>query len=277
MINAEKKVEKEDVVSKEEKMDFKILNKTNNETVFVLSGINYVIANTLRRLIISEVCTLAVEEIHVAKNSSALYDEMLAHRIGLIPLKTDLKSYTKKQECKCKGKGCVHCELKLSLKVKGPCTVYASDLKSTDPKVVPVYPNIPIDKLLKNQDLDFEATAILSNGKDHTKFSPGLVYYLGYPNIKITQGKNLNKAAEACPINILEVKDGKLIVKDEEKCILCKACENASDAIKISGSDESFIFHVEPWGQLSVKEMFSQAVKIMDDKLDEFSKLIKKV
>ena len=258
-------------------MDLKMLNKTNNETVFVLSDINHVIANTLRRLITSEVNTLAVEDIHVIKNSSALYDEMLAHRIGLIPLKTDLRSYTKKEECKCNGKGCVHCELKFKLKVKGPCTVYASDLKSKDPKVVPVYPNMPIVKLLKDQDIDLEATAVLSNGKDHAKFSPGLIYYHGYPKIKITQGRNLNKATEACPVNILEVSKGKLKVKDVEKCILCKACENVSDAIKVEGSEDSFIFHVEPWGQLSVKEMLTEAVKLMDGKLDEFGKLVKKL
>ena len=97
-------------------MDIKILNKTNNEVVFILEDVNYVIANTLRRLVNSKVCTLAIEDVHINKNSSALYDEMLAHRLGLIPLKTDLKSYTQKDKCKCKGKGCLHCELKLSLK-----------------------------------------------------------------------------------------------------------------------------------------------------------------
>ena len=258
-------------------MELNVLSKNKNELVFVLDKIDYAVANTLRRLIISEVCTLAIEDVHMIKNSSALYDEMLAHRLGLVPLKTDLRSYTRKDKCKCKGKGCVHCELKLKLKVKGPCTVYASNLKSKDPKISPVYPNTPIVKLLKNQEVELEATAVLSNGKDHTKFSPGLLYYQGYPDIKIREGRNLNKAAEVCPVNILQVANGKLKVTDEKKCILCKACEEASNAIEVKGSKDKFIFHIEPWGQLSGKQMLAESINVMDEKLNEFNKIIKKV
>lgn len=223
-------------------MDIKILNKTNNEVVFVLDNSNHIVANTLRRLINSEVCTLAIENVSVIKNSSAIYDEMLAHRLGLIPLKTDLKSYTKFDECKCKGKGCAHCQVVFSLKVKGPCTAYASDLVSNDKKIVPVYPNIPIVKLLKDQELSIEATAILSNGKDHTKFSPGLAYYFGYPE-------------GASDSEVVKLEASKI-----EKC-----------------SDKKFVFNLESWGQLSAREILSEAINILDAKLDEFGKLIKKL
>lgn len=219
-------------------MELKSLDKNKNEVVFELSGTNYVVANTIRRLVNSEVCTLAIEDAHIIKNSSALYDEMLAHRLGLVPLKTDLKSYTKVEDCKCKGKGCAHCQLKFTLKVKGPCTVYASDLVSEDKKVVPVYPNMPLVKLLKGQELEMECTAILSNGKNHTKFTPGLVYYHNYPQY---EGKNMGNINEK------------------------------------AGSKDKFVFHIEPWGQLEVKEMLMEAVKIMDSKLDEFEKLVKKL
>lgn len=222
-------------------MDIKVLNKTNNEVTFVIDGINSAIANTIRRLISSEVCTLAIEDIHVNKNSSALYDEMLAHRIGLIPLKTDLKSYNTMENCKCKGKGCAHCQLLLTLKTKDEGTVYASALQSKDPKVVPVYPNMLIVKLMKGHELDLECTAILSNGKNHAKFSPGLVYYHGYP------------------------KDG----KDVSKLIGGK--------LEGKGSDTKFVFYIEPWGQLEAREMLTEAIKIMDEKLDEFEKQIKKI
>ncbi len=222
-------------------MNIKILNKTNNEVVFVLDDSNHVVANTLRRLINSEVCTLAIENVRVMKNSSAIYDEMLAHRLGLVPLKTDLKSYTKVDECKCKGKGCAHCQVTFSLKVKGPCTVYASDLVCKDKKIVPVYPNMPIVKLLKDQELNLEATAVLNNGKDHTKFSPGLAYYFGYPEgVKESE--------------ILKFETGKMD----------------------KGSSSKFVFNLESWGQLSAREILSEAINILDKKLDEFGKLIKK-
>ena len=225
----------------ESKMDIKVLNQTNNETVFTLDGINPGIANTIRRLAMSEVNCLAIEDVHITSNSSALYDEVLAHRIGLIPLKTDLKSYNRMDECKCKGKGCAHCQVKFTLKAKGPCTVYASDLQSKDKEITPVHPNIPIVYLLKDQEVELDATAVLNNGKDHTKHQPGLIYYYGYP-----EGKS--------DAQVLKMEN-----KDIENC-----------------SDKKFVFHVEPWGQLTAKEILSESIKIMDEKLNQFEKLVKK-
>ena len=107
-------------------MNIQLLDKQENSISFLFKGINPVIANTLRRLIINDVPVMAIEEAEISRNSSALYDETIAHRLGLIPIKTDLKSYTLPKECKCEGKGCQNCQLKLVLKVKGPCTVYSS-------------------------------------------------------------------------------------------------------------------------------------------------------
>ena len=105
---------------------------------------------------------------------------MLAHRLGLTPLTTDLKGYDrKKPEDELSAKNSV----KLSLKAKGPCTVYAEDIKSKDPKVKPAFPKTPIVKLLKGQELVFEATAILGIGKEHVKFSPCLAWYTYKPKV----------------------------------------------------------------------------------------------
>src|SRR3989338_7102157 len=135
-------------------MNIKVLSQKENKVEFTLEGVNPVIANTLRRLVINEVPTLAIEELEIKENSSAIYDEMLAHRLGLVPLTTDLKSYEMKQNCKCEGKGCANCTLKLKLKATGPCVVYSGDLKSTDPKVKPVFDKMPIAKLLKDQEIE---------------------------------------------------------------------------------------------------------------------------
>ena len=116
-------------------MDIKVLKKEKELVIFQLNGINPAIANTIRRFVMNHVPTLAIEDVRIKKNSSALYDEMFAHRLGLVPLVTDLKTYKTKDECSCKGKGCAKCELVLSLKSKGPGTVYSSELQSKDPKV----------------------------------------------------------------------------------------------------------------------------------------------
>ena len=120
-------------------MEAKIIKKEKGKIIFTINKINPAMINTLRRYVTNYVPTLAIEEVEIMENSSALFDEMLAHRLGLIPLKTDLKSYTLSEGCKCKGKGCAQCQLHLTLKAKGPCTVYASNIVSKDPKVKPAF------------------------------------------------------------------------------------------------------------------------------------------
>ena len=110
-------------------MKVQVLDEKDNELVFMIEGINNAIANTIRRTIVSEVPTLAVDEVNFVKNQTALYDEILAHRIGLMPIKTDLKAYSLKDGTSTKATT----ELKLTLKAKGPKTVYSGDFKSKDP------------------------------------------------------------------------------------------------------------------------------------------------
>src|SRR3989344_1440873 len=215
-------------------MEISILDKKDNELIFMIKGINNAIANTIRRTIISDVPTLAVDEINFVKNQGPLYDEILAHRIGLIPIKTDLKAYSLKEEATTKA----ITELKLTLKVKGPKTVYSGDFKSKDEKCIPVYNNIPLVTLLKDKELVLEATAVLGKGKDHMKFSPGLCYYVNAP----VEFKDLND------------------LKSEDSEI----------------SKENFVFFIESWGQLTPKQMFDESMDILDKNLAEFSKKIEK-
>jgi len=262
-------------------MDLKFLNKTKDQLSFSLKGEDASYANVLRRLMLAEVPTMAIEDVEFKQNSSVLYDEMIAHRLGLIPLKTDLKSYNLPSECKCKDAGCAQCTLKLTLKAAGPKTVYASDLKSKDPKVKPVYPKTPITKLLEGQELQLVATAVLGQGKDHMKFSPGLVHYRLKPTIKINkQPGNPEKVAESCPIKgLLTVKNNKLSVdpKKENDCILCNACvDESANAMEITTGDE-YIFYIESWGQLSPQEMGTEAVNVFNKQLKEFCGLLKQI
>ncbi|MBW2994491.1 DNA-directed RNA polymerase subunit D, partial [Candidatus Woesearchaeota archaeon] len=185
-------------------------DKKTGRVDVLLKNTTAALANTIRRTIIDSVPTMAIEEVEFRKNDSVLYDEILAHRLGLIPLKTDLKSYMLPENCKCKGEGCARCTLKLILKAKGPGTVYASDIKSKDPKIKPVYPKMIIVKLLKGQELELEATAILGHGNDHVKFSPGLVWFNAEPKITVTNKAELiEKYKEKFPMDVFD-KNGKI-------------------------------------------------------------------
>ena len=110
---------------------------------FTLSGASTAFANAFRRAMIGEVPTLAIEDVRIYDNTSALFDEMLAHRVGLIPLKTDLSSYSTQENCSCGGAGCPGCTSTYTLSVEGPRTVMSSDLIPQDPKAAPVYRQHP--------------------------------------------------------------------------------------------------------------------------------------
>ncbi|MAG91413.1 DNA-directed RNA polymerase subunit D [Candidatus Woesearchaeota archaeon] len=263
-------------------MEVRVLenNKDQGKLSFILKGSNPVFVNTLRRLMIDQVPTMAIEEVEFAKNNSILYDEIIAHRLSLVPLKTDLKSYNLPDKCKCEGKGCNRCQLKLVLKAtKGSGVVYASEIKSKDPAVKPVFGDMPIVKLLKGQNLELEATAVLGRGKQHMKWSPCHAYYKYKPIVEITGDvKNPEAIIEVDHNNIFEIKDRKLVI-NKDKVLESDLSMDFTDIdknVKVSASDTDFVFYVESFKQLSCKEIVNKAINILDEQLDEFVEELKK-
>jgi DNA-directed RNA polymerase subunit D len=260
-------------------MELEMLEKGKDKMSFIVRNIDSALINAIRRCAIEEVPTMAIEDVEFRKNNSALYDEIIAHRLGLIPLKTDLESYNTPEKCKCNGAGCAMCQLKITLQATSAGVVYASELKSKDPKVKPAYPQMPIAKLIKGQRLELEATATLGKGKEHMKWSPGLAYYKHLPAISVTKKvSNPEDVAANCPKKIFEAKGNRLaILKDKiTECHFCSNCEKSSNgAVKIEKPDE-YIFYVESWGQLSQKEIIAQAADEFLETIKNFEKEIKK-
>ncbi len=258
-------------------MEIRQIQKGENKIIFEVSDINETIANSIRRSI-QEIPVLAVDTVEFVKNDSALFDEIIAHRIGLLPLQTD-KTLVMQEDCSCKGKGCSKCTVSFKLSCKGPYTVYASDLKGS---AEIIYPKMPIVSLSKDQELQLNAYARLGKGKEHAKFSPGLLYYL--PRVTISIGKDCdlcNKCIEACPLKLIELKDQKILVKDIEKCDVCEAClevcaKHSKNTLKIEKSTNSFVITVESWGQMTARDIFIEACKVLEDNLAQFEKKISK-
>ncbi len=263
-------------------MDVELLSqdKKQNKMVCLIKGTTPAFANMLRKTIIDEVTTMAIEDVEIRKNSSVLYDEMVAHRMGLVPLTTDLTAYNLPEDCTCKGEGCSKCQLQLTLKAKGPGFVYASEMKSKDPKVVPVHDKTPIVKLIKGQNIEIEATAVLGKGKEHMKWAPGLIFYKYKPVIDIKKGVTDAKAvADSCPVDVFSVKGKDLEINKDNllKCHLCGACADVDpDHIKLNESDTDFIFTIESWGQLTPKDIISNAIEVMKKKCDDVVSLVSK-
>lgn len=260
-------------------MKIEILEKSEDVLKFIIRDINGVIANTVRRTIMSEVPTMAIKQVTFSKNESAMYDEILAHRIGLVPIKTDYKSFNLPKDCKCKGEGCSLCQLEFSLKEKGEKTVYSQDLKSTDKKITAAIDNIPLVKLLKGQKLEIEAIATMGIGGDHAKYSPGIAYYQEYPEIKIKDPKNVEEIMKNCPQDVFKVSGKKIEINDILKCTLCGACEEIAEneGVEVNPSETDFIFTIESWGQLTPKEILTTALDILSKKCAEFEKGVEKL
>ena len=161
-------------------MEVKIEYRGDNEVRFVVSGsdVNVRFVNSLRRAMIAEVPKLAIDEVKIYENNSLLYDEQLALRLGLIPLKVrNIHDYSEEDK------------VTLTLKAESPeragyTKVYSKELISSDPGVEPAFENIPIVKLVSKereisgirtvaqQRVSFEAIARLGRGKEHAKWQP---------------------------------------------------------------------------------------------------------
>lgn len=253
-------------------MDIAVHEQSNNKLVFTLSGAHVAYANTLRRLMLGEVPTMAIEDVTIFGNDSILYDEIISHRLGLVVLTTDLDTYKLND-----GDERVESpqyELKLSLNVEGPKTVYARDLISNDPSVQPVYPDTIIVKLLEGQSLKLDAIAILGTGNQHSKWSPGLIWYGYEPIITV---KNKKPEEGQFPPQILNDKgeiDKKLINTPQ----LVDACVDVDPTVMdIQYDNTQYRFTVESFGALQAKEIVERALKLYGNQLKEFEGLIKEL
>jgi DNA-directed RNA polymerase subunit D len=154
----------------------KILERDNNHIVIEFSDIPRQYVNALRRLSISQVPTFAIDDVVVLENSSVMHDEAIAHRLGLIPLRTDLERFVMPHNCDCNSTlGCSKCRVLLVLDAESQDktkVITSADLISEDDGVKPVHSEIPIVSLAPGQKLKFEAYARLGTGKSHAKWQP---------------------------------------------------------------------------------------------------------
>ena len=153
-----------------------ILQKEEERIVIKFSNVPRQYVNAIRRLSISEVPTLAIDDVVILDNSSVMHDEAIAHRLGLIPLRTDLSRFVMPHDCDCKSTlGCSKCRVLLVLDSEASektKVVTSGELLSEDELVKPVSKDIPIIILAPSQKLKFEAYARLGVGKDHAKWQP---------------------------------------------------------------------------------------------------------
>lgn len=245
-------------------MKVELLELSEERIEFLLSGVSAAFANGIRRACMSEVPTLAIDEIVMYDNTSVLFDEILSLRIGLIPLLAqDLDIYSRPEDCQCGGEGCPGCRVDFMLSAEGSCTVYSRDVKFTDPTVKPAFDRIPIVTLGEGEKLVIEGYATKRVGRDHAKWQSGtLCGYKNLPEIEINDAcSGCGKCVEVCPREILVMDNDRAKATNMVKCSLCKLCveDCESGAISIAPLLDCFVMTIKSSGSMAARDLVARA------------------
>jgi DNA-directed RNA polymerase subunit D len=232
------------------------ISKGENKFAFK-AGIEDSLINAIRRYV-GQIQISAIDEVEIAKNDSPLYDETLAHRLGLVPLK---------QSSKKEGK------LKLSSQDKG--VVYSGSLKG-DFEIV--YSKIPITLLSEGQEIELTASVKMGIGQEHAKFSPGIMNYREVAEI-YAEKEIAEKLKNTYPnIEIKQKGDKFLIMDDKEKEISDISeglAEKYGKKVEIKTTGE-MIITLESFGQIDAKNIFTKSIEALKKDLAEVSKKLSK-
>lgn len=152
-----------------------VISKDNQKIAVKLKGMPLQYANALRRVCLNGVPVFAVDTVDIIENSSVLPDEGLAHRLGLIPITTDLSRFNEPSKCECQSEtGCSNCKVMLILDSgdsEVTRTVLSNELSSEDDSIKPVSEKIPIVQLAPGQRIKVECYARLGRGTQHSKWN----------------------------------------------------------------------------------------------------------
>ena len=276
-------------------MEIEIKSQSDDEIVFIVRDAEVPFINAIRMTAIVYVPKIAIEDVNIIRNDSAMFNEVLAHRLGLTPLVSNIEAieglplpeddgweYNVETDSWADNlkKGVI-----FKLNEVGPKVVYSKDLISSDETIKPVYDTIPLVKLKDGEVLDIEAVAKVGYGKEHAKWMPTTVCaYKQYPEITFNDDIEIDyDCAQACPRGILKSdrrsKKIKIVEEHEgspllgvENCTMCKSCVRASDNgyINVGFRPNDFIFRIETDGAMPPKEVLLKACDVLGEKADKF-------
>jgi DNA-directed RNA polymerase subunit D len=260
-----------------EEYDVEFVERGDREARFLVRGVTPGFANGIRRAMIADVPTLAVDTVRVIENSSVMFDEQLALRLGLVPLTTPPVGEFVEDDT-----------VTLSIDVEGPGTAYSGDLRSADELVRPADENIPIIELKDGQRLEAEAEAVLDRGKDHAKHQGGVA--VGYRHLQrvevvgdlpefeeqepnIVRGVIEEGAADAAePSSGDEPRDGDLVPTSGFDHDLSNRYPDKE--VRVEDVPNAFVFHVETDGSFSIEELVTRAAETLEARATELENAV---
>ena len=272
-------------------MDIKILEMEERKCRFILTNASPAKANALRRTLLTDIPKMAIDTVdfHLGpidvdgrefESITPLFDEIIAHRLGMVPVPTrpDGFEFNFKDECTCGGVGCPNCTFMYSLNKHGPCTVLSGDMMPVGSDSFKVCdPNIPIVELADRQSVLIYAHVVKGTARKHVKWQVANgVGYKYMPVIEIGKVADPEDVAAACPKKVFEVVDGKLKVVEENlyDCILCETCSETDSEVKFTSKDDEFVFTFETDGSLTAQQVLDEAVRILSDSAKDLGEKI---
>ncbi|ELZ20027.1 DNA-directed RNA polymerase subunit D [Natrinema limicola] len=232
-----------------EEYDVEFVEREDREARFLVRGVTPAFANGIRRAMVADVPTMAIDTVRFVENSSVMFDEQLALRLGLVPLTTPpVGEFTEDDT------------VTLSIDVEGPATAYSGDLVSSDELVQPADENIPIIELKDDQRLEAEADAVLDRGKDHAKHQGGVaVGYRHLQRVEVDGDLPEFEEQESRIIRGVIEDDGELVPTSEFDHDLSNRYPDKQ--VRVEDVPNAFVFHVETDGSFTVEELVTRAAE----------------
>ena len=284
-----------DVFNKMTQIEIK--SKTDEEIVFDIKGIDPTLVNTLRRIMIAEIPTMAIETVIINQNTSIIPDEVLAHRLGLIPILADANDFIEKEpEDDFNDKNSMKFSLKVQCYTDKNGELINENVFSKDLVFIPqgqqknkyynketkkysiglVHDDILINKLASGMEIDLECYCVKGIGRTHAKWSPVCTAYYRLINkiniIKEISGDDAETLRQLCPQGVFVVnKKGIAEVGNIRECTSCRECirqEKFKDLIELGKIADHYEFHIESVGMYKPETIFFRAIDILKEKIN---------
>jgi DNA-directed RNA polymerase subunit D len=245
-----------------ETYDVEFVEREDREARFLVRGITPAFANGIRRAMIADVPTMAIDTVRFIENSSVMFDEQLALRLGLVPLTTPPEGEFGEDEA-----------VTLSIDVEGPATAYSGDLVSSDELVQPADENVPIIELKDGQRLEAEADAVVNRGKNHAKHQGGVaVGYRHLQRVEVVDDLPEFQEQESQIIRGVIEEEGELVSTSEFGHDL--SARYPGKEVRIEDVPNAFVFHVETDGSFDVEELVTRAAETIEARATELEEAV---
>ncbi|KAK2195218.1 bifunctional DNA-directed RNA polymerase [Babesia duncani] len=287
-------------------VEIRFMKKTKLHSIAEIRGLNVALANAIRRILLVEVPTLAIDTVHIKQNTGVIQDEVLAHRIGLIPFDVDPDNVVYRNHDELNAENSIKFELNVACKPedlggRSHMPVYASHLKwepsseaeraafgDNPPK--PVYGDVLLTKLGPGQRTwKRESVKSTQNGRQYQlqsiDSSQKLVrhivvcqWFLEFSNDDPLTIEEKQELCSICPMNVFSFENGDVSIENPMNCTSCRACvERFPKRVLLKKINNHFIFSVESTGAIPSYTLFLKAIAILKEKAVQLRRTVLKL